>query len=298
MPDLTEENKPYAVGAIDFGGTKADVALASSDGQILAKSRLITDHTSSAEQIVQTAIQELKTLHTRFDVLDLSALAVASPGIVSDEGIELAPNVQGWKDLQLPHILRNASRIDAVEVGNDVNFAALAESQFGALRSVEVGAYIGLGTGVGAGIIISGRIIAGAHGAAGELGYLKNVDGRSVEDRAGGRAIETHFSSRTGLIASASDILTLRDDPTAADAFDAISELVEAIALTIDPHTIAFGGGLMEAGDSILAAVRKRLQHLPFEPNLRPGDFIHDAVIRGLSYRAAHLAAEAKTSCA
>src|SRR5699024_1846204 len=128
--------------------------------------------------------------------IDPSAVGVVSPGVVGATSIDLAPNVPGWGKLALADEIRAGLGIDTVVVANDANAATLAETRWGALRDADPAVLVSLGTGVAVGIAIGGRVIEGAHGAAGEIGYFTMngepgvAAGRApLEERVGGRAL-------------------------------------------------------------------------------------------------------------
>ena len=175
MADLLS-SPPGCVLAVDFGGTKVDVAVAGPDGRVLATERLATDAARGAGQVVDRA---LDAAHALLADRPLLAAAAASPGIVLDDRILLAPNVPGWTELALAERLRDGLGIQAVVTATDVKAATLAELRWGALQGADPGVFLNLGTGLAAGIAIGGQVLAGAHGAAGEIGYaLRGAAGR------------------------------------------------------------------------------------------------------------------------
>src|SRR4051794_19029628 len=198
MPDALTTSD--FVVAVDFGGTKLDVATATLDGRLLAGERLETDAAAGADQAVDRALACARALRDATEELTggrLVAAAASSPGIVLEDRILLAPNVPGWTDLPLAARLRDGLDLDAVVCATDVKAATLAEARWGALRDADPGVFLNLGTGLAAGIVLGGRVLAGANGAAGEIGYaLRGTedadgarDGRApLEEHAGGRA--------------------------------------------------------------------------------------------------------------
>jgi glucokinase len=271
--------------ALDFGGTKVDVAVAAPDGRVLATTRLATDAARGAEQVVDRAVDAARALMADADGGPLLAVAAASPGIVLDDRILLAPNVPGWGDLALAARLRDGLRTDRVVCATDVKAATLAELRWGALRGADPGVFLNLGTGLAAGIAIGGRVLHGANGAAGEIGYaLRGADGDGVlEEAVGGRAI----GERAGA-PSAAAVFARADagDAEAAALLDAaLDELavhVANLAALVDPARIAVGGGMMGAADRVLAALRRRAgEAVPFPPAIVPAHFTHDAALHG-----------------
>jgi glucokinase len=303
MPEPMPENHfAETVAAIDFGGTKVDVALASRTGQILRQQRILIDHSHDAEHTVMSALDavgEFISWGSSEHAATCTAVAIASPGVVHEDRIDLAPNVQGWGELRLPDLIRDHLGLDRFVIGNDVNYATLAELREGALMDTDPGVYLGLGTGIGAGIAIDGKVLEGAHGIAGEVGYFWSPSGASVEAATGGRSIEERAYFATGRRIAASDVLRSQEPSLreiASEAFDAMASAVENLALTIDPSVVVLGGGLMEAGTVVIDEVQARIVSLPCAIELRTGHFVHDAVVRGLAMAAAELASERRAA--
>src|SRR5919204_1784868 len=168
---------------IDFGGTKVALGTATPAGELLETARL-DNAGRDAGAVVAHALEAAGDLLRRTTASArgrLLAVGAVSPGIIAEDGVRLAPNVRGWEQLRLPSRLRDALDTDRVACGNDVKAAALAEARWGALRGADPGVFLNLGTGVAAGVVAGGRVLTGAHGAAGEIGYSL----RSHRDAAG-----------------------------------------------------------------------------------------------------------------
>src|SRR4051812_751206 len=272
------------VVAIDFGGTKIDVGTADLAGELIVSDRIETDAPRGAPQAVGRALEVARELSRRTAASghgSCRAAAAVSPGIVREAAILLAPNVPGWGDLHLPALLRDGLELDSVAVGNDVNAAALAEARWGALRGADPGLFLSLGTGIAAGIVIGGEIVAGAHGAAGEIGYgLRGLDRPGVlEEFAGGRAIGERAGRLLGQTLTAADAFERADLPPEffAETVAELSLHVANLAIALDPAAIAVGGGLVASGESILAALRDRVEAaVPFAPEMVTARFVHD----------------------
>jgi glucokinase len=298
MPDASPS--PDFVVAIDFGGTKLDVATAGLDGEVLATERLHTDAAGGAEQAVGRALDCARALAgTTASATGgtLVAAAASSPGIVLEDRILLAPNVPGWTDLPLAARLREGLELDHVLCETDVKAATLAEVRWGALRGADPGVFLNVGTGLAAGIAVGDRVLHGANGAAGEIGYaLRGVgddhgafDGHApLEEHAGGRALGERASALLGADLSAADVLARAQDgdhDARAIVAETLAELavhVANLAVALDPARIAVGGGLMHSGELVLAALRRRVrQAAPFPPEVVAARFVHDAALRG-----------------
>ncbi|MER7474622.1 ROK family protein, partial [Micromonospora sp. NPDC000018] len=155
---------------IDFGGTKMAVGVADGQGRLLARERVPTYAERGAPQALDRALELAARLVGEVGS-PVVAAGIASPGVVRPDGIDLAPNVPGWDRLRLADAVRDRLAVPAVAVDNDLNAAALAELRIGALRDADPGLVVGLGTGVAAAVTVRGAVLAGHHGAAGEIGY-------------------------------------------------------------------------------------------------------------------------------
>jgi glucokinase len=290
MAALPDQPGDFVV-AIDFGGTKVAVGTAAMDGTLIRSERISTEAARGAEQAVERAVllaRDLRDAAAEAGGRCVAAAAV-SPGIVLEDAVLLAPNVPGWGELTLPALLRDGLGMGTVAVGNDVNAAALAEARWGALRGADPALFVSLGTGIAAGIVIGGRILEGAHGAAGEIGYSlrRSADGVSfadghapLEEFAGGRAI----GERAGRVEDTLAELTMQ---------------LANVAIALDPQRVAVGGGLMAHGDVIIPALRERMQAaVPFAPDVVWADFPDDGALRGAVALALDLAAAERSEVA
>ena len=284
--------------AIDFGGTKVALACADLQGHVLGRERLDTNADKGALQVVERTVTYAQQLIQR--TVDETgggccvAVGAVSPGVILPDRILLAPNVPGWEKLALRDVLFNGLGIPLVLVGNDAKAAAIAEWRWGSLRNADPAIYLTLGTGVASALLIGGRVLMGAHGAAGEIGYnLRSVTdqlgaahGRApLEEAVGGRAIGERGSQMLGTRLSAGELFAHSDARAHALIDDALSELavhVANLAITIDPARIAVGGGMMNWGSALLDALSHRLRlAVPFPPELVAAHFLHDASLYG-----------------
>jgi glucokinase len=289
---------------IDFGGTKVALGLAGRDGKLLATSRLDTDAAAGAEQVVTRALSRARQLLAEAGAR-LSAVGVVSPGIVLPDRILLAPNVPGWEGLRLRELVvagfstrLESARFGAVPVlvGTDVKAAALAEWKWGALSGADPAVFVSLGTGIGAAVVLGGQVLAGANGAAGEIGYnLRSPQGTEgfaggaapLEEAVGGRGLGERASALFGRPVSAGELFALaRDNAEAKElvtaAVDELSLHVANLAIAIDAQRIAIGGGMVRSADVLLPALRDRLTHaVPFPPELVAATFDQDGALLG-----------------
>lgn len=283
--------------AIDFGGTKVDVATANRAGDLLEQSRIETDAARGAQQAIERALTLARSLMARTAEQTggcCLAAGVVSPGVTLSDRILLAPNVPGWERLALPEMVRNGLGMSRVAVENDVKAAAMAEVRWGSLQGADPGIFLNLGTGIALTIVIGGKVLMGAHGTSGEIGYsLRGVadekgvaDGHApLEEVVGGRAIGERGSKLLGGNLSAADVFASPDIQARALIDETLAELavhVVNLAILLDPARIAIGGGLMSSGERILNALAPRLRFaVPFPPEVVPAHFVHDGALRG-----------------
>lgn len=295
--DLLTTHTHDFVLAIDFGGTKVAIATATTTGSILQQARLDTYASQGAQQILERTTTTAHALITQ-TVAEVGgqcvAVGVATPGVVHDNGVLLSPNIPGWEHVSLRETMRANLGIPTVVAENDVKAAAMAEVLWGALKGADPAVFLSLGTGIAAAVVIGGRVVTGAHGAAGEMGYnlrgvmdnLGAAHGRApLEEAVGGRFIGERGSLILGELLSAADVFAHSDVRARFLVDETLAELathVANLAILIDPARIAVGGGLISAGDVILRALAFRLEYaVPFPPELVPARFLNDASLYG-----------------
>jgi glucokinase len=171
----------YVVGA-DIGGTNLRLALAGMDGNVLAKWKVSTAGIRDPHVVVGLIEEGVESLlENRLSRSLLRAVAAGAPGVTNvDEGIVIATSyLMGWRDVPLRALLEARLGVPAA-VENDVNTAAIAESQIGAGRGIRDFVFLAVGTGIGAGIVLNGHLFHGMNWSAGEIGYML-VPGTAVE---------------------------------------------------------------------------------------------------------------------
>ena len=285
------------VVAIDFGGTKVAVATADMEGSILKQARLDTHASQGAQQLLERTTGTAQALieRTMEEVGgQCVAVGVSTPGVVHDDGVLLSPNIPGWEQVSLRETMRASLHVPTVVAANDVKAAAMAEVLWGALKGADPAVFLSLGTGIAAAIVMGGRVVTGAHGASGEIGYnLRSVldtsgaaNGRApLEEAIGGRFIGERASLLLGEPLSTAELFAHPDIRARFLVDETLAELathVANLAILIDPARIAVGGGLMSSGDVILHALTFRLEYaVPFPPEIVPARFLQDASLYG-----------------
>jgi glucokinase len=286
-----------AVIGLDFGGSKTDIALADGAGSVLERVRLTMQPADDADGALRRAADAARAIaaqaadrHGRTVV----AFAAVTPGLPIDTGVLLAPNLPGWEHLPFQRLLTEHLETTQLTVANDVRAGALAELRLGVLQDVDPGLYVSIGTGLAAALIAGGRVIGGAHGIAGEIGYTA-VDltsppapGRApLEEVVGGRALGLTATDLLGEPLNAADLFTRADPEAVAIVERAMTTLAGALAnlaLLVDPARIALGGGLMADAERILPAIRERLISIDGNvpaPEVVTARFVQDASLHG-----------------
>ncbi|MET9250164.1 ROK family protein [Nonomuraea sp. NPDC003709] len=267
---------------IDVGGTKVAIGVSTADGPAL-----------SAHVRLDTGPDTLARALAAARSLDGTPAAVgfSTCGVIRDGVVRLAPNVPGWEGLELPRLLQEAYGATPVSIDNDVNAAAAAELRWGALRGVSTGVYLNLGTGLAAALVVDGRVVPGAHGAAGEIGYLQVTpgepafaDGRvPLEERVAGGALAARGTALLGRPVTAAELLGGGHARELVDeALRTLAMSVANLCVVLDPERLVVGGGMMGAAELILPRLAAEVgRAVPFPPEVRPARFADDAPLLG-----------------
>ena len=287
---------------LDFGGTKIAGAIAGVDGGRLGEGTIATDPALGARPNLLRGIALAQRL---VDGRPLAAIGVSTFGIPEKHSVGLAPAIPGWEGLALGDEVSTALGCDAVRLVTDVKAAATAEVSAGALAGHDPAIYLNLGTGLAMAIVCDGKVVTGANGAAGEIGYslLRPVEvghgqHQVLEQVVSGIAIAAAARERTGRELSAADVFANENgDRRLAGLIDEVVRdlafhLVN-LAVAINPSRIAVGGGIVRSWDRLEAPLRSALESaVPFPPELVLGAFPFDAALVG----AVSLAVEAARS--
>ena len=269
---------------IDVGGTGIQIGIVNNEHQILKESS-ITTHTDIPfeDQVKHIADQVTATVHAAgLTEEDIESIGVGIPGIASSETGEIIKCTNmGWNHVPFGQVFTGYLR-RPLFIDNDANVAALAESVAGVSAGTDSSVFITIGTGIGSGIIINGRIWKGSHGIGGELGHVI-LRQNGILCTCGNRGCLERYCSATALIRMAREavaenpssmILTSvngdpsrieaktvidaarANDPVASSIFhEFILNLSQAIASVInllDPEVIVLGGGVSKAGSFLL----------------------------------------------
>jgi predicted NBD/HSP70 family sugar kinase/biotin operon repressor len=272
-------NAGFVLG-IDIGGTNIRAASADIFGAPVHQEQQLTSHAGAravSAQVIEIAgrvVERSRATHER-----LLAAAVSTPGVVdqvSRRVTSLAYNVS--PDGHLDPLAALRARFDMpVRIDNNVNLAALGESWEGLARNVPTFAFVSVGAGVGMGLVVDGELVRGAHGGAGEIGYLPSgrdpYDERhrlhgGLEDEIGAAAILQTMCDRTERsVGSVEEVFALArtgDENARAVVLGVARRLGVAIAsviAVIDPELIVLGGGIGR-NPALLGPVRSTVAEL------------------------------------
>jgi glucokinase len=287
-----------AVLALDFGGTKFAFTVAEPDGERLATREVEADAPAGGRAGFDRCVAAARDLLAQAAPgREVAAVGASTFGIPFDDRIELAPAIPGWEDLPFGRELRAAFPGAAVTVTTDVKAAAAAEARWGALAGCDPGVYLNLGTGLAAAVVAGGRVLAGAHGAAGEIGYnlravtdVGSAERTILEEAVSGLALGRLGSVALGGTRSAQDVFDAASEPASRPEAAALLQAFTGelafhmvnLAILIDPRRIVVGGGMTRS----FALLRPALEHalragVPYPPELALARFPEDAPLMG-----------------
>jgi len=292
----------YVVG-VDIGRDWIRIAAADLSGEIVAR-RDERNRARSATALVRSVGE------VAHDVVAAAGLTwkrvahtvVGGPGVFDPDSdrLSLAPNVPGWSRPGVMSTLREALP-PTVTLDNDANLAAVGERTYGSGRDARTFVYVSVGTGIGMGVIIDGELYRGAHGAAGEVGYLPlgaeadvpagpDVRRRGILEEAASADAVVRTATRLGMAgatsakrvfaaARAGDELALA--AVGAEA-DRLALVVGTVAAIIDPEFVLLGGGIGSNIDLLRPPLERRLAELtPLAPPVAEGELGPDATVLG-----------------
>ena len=209
-------------------------------------------------------------------------VGIGVPGPVNDEGVIFKAVNLGWGVMNISEVLGGLLQLP-VKAGNDANVAALGEMWCGGGKGYDNMVLVTLGTGVGGGIIVNGKILTGATGAGGEIGHIHMVDDEPDTCGCGNNGCLEQYASATGIVrlatrklaATTEESVLRNEEVTAKAVFDAVKagdkiacEIAEqfgeylgkglaSIACVVNPEAFVIGGGVSKAGDVLLDYVAK-----------------------------------------
>ena len=287
--------KEYAFG-IDLGGTTAKVGLFTTAGALLEKWEVPTDSSEKGIRILPNLAAAIlgKMEEKGLTPDQVEGVGIGVPGPVQKSSVVpiVCANLGGWGQQDVAANLSGLLNGMKVLVGNDANVAALGEIWMGAAKGCRSAVMVTLGTGVGGGVIVDGKVVEGAHGAGGEIGHITVNRHETATCGCGKRGCLEQYSSATGVVRCMKLLLeenpdtpcTLRGtdfaakdvfdaaragDPLAAKEVDQMTDLLglalASIASTTDPEVFLVGGGVSRAGDVLFQPLAAHYKEYAFK---------------------------------
>lgn len=253
------------VVGIDLGGTKTAAALVAPDGTLGVRLEAPTPAAEGPDAVLDVVAGLVMRVAGEAAV---GGVGIGTAGIVDAAGrvVSATETFAGWVGTDL--VAGLGARLPEpvpIRVYNDVDAHLLGEAWRGAARGHSSALMVAVGTGVGGALLIDGRLVRGAHGAAGEIGHVPTVGAEGLrcpcgryghlEALAAGPAIACNYQLATGNVADARAVFGLagRGDPTAVFVIDAaaagLGRAIAGLVTTIDPSCVVIGGGVAEAGE-------------------------------------------------
>ena len=287
--------KEYAFG-IDLGGTTAKVGLFTTAGALLEKWEVPTDSSEKGIRILPNLAAAIlgKMEEKGLTPDQVEGVGIGVPGPVQKSSVVpiVCANLGGWGQQDVAANLSGLLNGLKVLVGNDANVAALGEIWMGAAKGCRSAVMVTLGTGVGGGVVVDGKVVEGAHGAGGEIGHITVNRHETATCGCGKRGCLEQYSSATGVVRCMK--LLLEENPNtpcilrgtdfaAKDVFDAaragdalaakeVDQMTDllglalaSIAATTDPEVFLVGGGVSRAGDVLFQPLAAHYKEYAFK---------------------------------
>ena len=281
----------YCFG-IDVGGTSVKCGLFQTDGTLADKWEIPTRTENQGENILPDVAEAIrnKMQERGIEKADVAGVGIGIPGPINTKGEAACAVNLYWGFKPVAKELSELTGLPA-KAGNDANVAALGEAWKGAAAGAQNVVMATLGTGVGGGIIVDGKIVAGHHGAGGEIGHA-NIDHSETEKcNCGNSGCLEQYTSATGIVRVARQILESSSETsilrgieklTAKDVLDAFKagdvlagKIMEQvgdklggalafIAAVVDPEAIVIGGGVSKAGQPLIDCIQKYYRQYAF----------------------------------
>ena len=274
----------YCFG-VDVGGTTVKLGFFDEEGNLLEKWEIPTrteDHGKNILPDVAASILD-KMKEREVSREEIAGVGIGAPGPIDAKGtVYVAVNL-GWGTFSLKNELQSLLNLP-VEAGNDANVAALGEMWKGGGQGYSNVVAVTLGTGVGGGIIVDGKILSGATGAGGEIGHIHVMDDETEACNCGNCGCLEQYTSATGIVRLAKRRLAEDDKPSvlresgnisANTVFDAVKDgdelaievaerfgkilgkTLAGIAAVVNPEIFVIGGGVSKAGPVLLDYIQK-----------------------------------------
>lgn len=283
----------YCFG-VDIGGTTVKMGLFQEDGKLLDNWEIPTKTQEEGKAILPDIAQSMeeKLKEKKIAKEEVTGVGVGVPAPVTKDGIVTKTANLGWGYKEVKRELEELTGLKA-DIGNDANVAALGEMWKGGGVGSENLIMVTLGTGVGGGIIVEGKILTGQNGAGAEIGHLCVNPHETDVCGCGKKGCLEQYASATGIVRIGKQILEKNtrdtvlkmDGLSAKDIFDAVKEKDEVamdiaekfgkylghamanIAVIVDPDIVVIGGGVSKAGEILLEYIQKYYEEKVFFAN-------------------------------
>ena len=274
----------YVFG-IDLGGTTVKLGLFTTSGELTDKWEIPTRTENGGEHILPDIAASLKSKlgEKGIPAEQVAGAGLGVPGaVLEDRYVKPCVNLNGWGG----DVAGKLSELCGcpVKAVNDANAAALGEMWLGGGKGYDNVVFVTLGTGVGGGIIVDGKLLSGVHGAGGEIGHIKMNPHETDTCGCGKKGCLEQYASATGIVRMANRLLSETDTPStlrelekvsAKDIFDGakagdelalqavdifgryLGRALACISCVCDPQIFVIGGGVSAAGQIILDAAEK-----------------------------------------
>ncbi len=275
---------------IDVGGTNVKIALVDNKGKIIYSNSIPTRAEMGYEYTINNMKESITELikETKSDPKNIESIGFGFPGQIDyQKGIvRLAPNIPGWVNVPIAEIMEKEFGIPT-RVDNDVRCAALGELNYGAGQGCDNLICITVGTGIGSGLVINGKLVRGASNAAGEIGHIKLDMNGGPLCGCGDRGCLEAFASGPSIVALAEEYIkggkstkyrelanpditpyivseaAKQGDPVAKRIFTIVGEYIgiglASVVNLLNPEKIIIGGGVAAAGDLLLTPIKESL---------------------------------------
>ena len=285
------ENK--VIFGIDLGGTTIKMGLFGTEGESISDWEIPTRTEGAGRYILADMAEAVKKTVAERNIArqDVLGIGLGVPGAVVDESLVAQAVNLGWKDVDAGNELSQYTGFP-VAVGNDANVAALGESWLGGGKGFKNMLLVTLGTGVGGGIIVDGRILTGSIGAGGEIGHMHIEDNETEPCGCGNYGCFEEYASATGAVRVAKRVLAESREESALrmtaftckDLFDAAANgdvvakkaiakygdyLGKGLAIcasVLNPEAIVLGGGVTKAGNILIDLLKPSFNRCVFPP--------------------------------
>lgn len=274
-------NPETAIG-IDFGGTSIKSGVISAGKIVHKASPIETAHFQDSNLLIDELVRRIEEMKAAFPAV--AGVGIGLPGFVDSVNgiVHKLTNVPGWTEIPLTKIIEERTGLPAI-IENDANAMAYAEFLYGAARGSRHAVCITLGTGVGGGLILDGRLFRGAQLAAGEPGHMSiDYQGKvgpygnygGLEEYVGNQQIAeraVQMYRENGISKSEDDCTPAildqsarEGDPIARGLWDTLGDEIGAclanIVWLLNPDCIVIGGGVSKAGELLLVPIRRSLK--------------------------------------